>query len=159
MSQRIFLVGLPGAGKTTLGMELALELRVPFIDLDQEIEKHTKQTIRTLFQEQGEAAFRQLEYDHLRRVIRETEHFVLATGGGTPCFFDNMEQMNASGKTIFINTPIAQIKQRLQQDSVRPLIQTTTLEELYEKRKEWYAQAQHTITSLSDLLEIFSAKN
>jgi len=69
MNPKIFLVGLPGAGKTTIGMELAVELRVPFIDLDQEIEKNTKRSIRNIFQEDGEAAFRQLEFDQLRTTI------------------------------------------------------------------------------------------
>lgn len=155
MSQKVFLVGLPGAGKTTLGMELALQLGIPFVDLDQEIEKETKQSIRSIFSEKGEAYFRQLEQDHLSRVIREMDDFVLATGGGTPCFFDNMDVMNASGETIFINTPIDQIKQRLQQDTVRPLMQTNTLESLYQKRKKWYDQAHHTIESKEDFNKVF----
>lgn len=151
---KIFLIGLPGSGKTTLGMELANHLNIQFYDLDQEIEKAEKQTIRSIFAEYGEAHFRQLEYDHLRKIIEAAEEFVLATGGGTPCFFDNMEVMNISGKTIFLNTSIQTIKQRLQQDSVRPLMQTNTLEELYKKRIKWYEQAQHTIETLEEAYEL-----
>lgn len=156
MSKRIFLVGLPGSGKTTLGMELANNLNIQFYDLDQEIEKAEKQTIRSIFAEKGEAHFRQLEFDHLRKIIENADDFVLATGGGTPCFFDNMELMNKSGNTIFLNTPILTIKHRLQQDSVRPLMQTNTLEELHEKRKEWYEQAQYKVETLEEVNDIFS---
>lgn len=153
------MVGLPGTGKTTLGMELAVYLGLPFVDLDQEIEKNTRQKIRSIFQEKGESYFRQLEYFHLRRVINEIPEFVLATGGGTPCFFDNMHLMKDEGTTVFINTPIHQIKQRLQQDAVRPLMQTNTLEHLLKERKKWYEQAHSTITGLTELLELFDAKN
>ena len=152
MNKKIFLVGLPGAGKTTLGMELAVHLGRQFVDLDQEIEKDLKQSIRKIFSEQGEAFFRQQEYQHLHKIITEVPEFVLATGGGTPCFFDNMEQMNQLGSTIFINTPISQIKQRLQQDSIRPLMQSNTLESLMEKRISWYQKAEHTITNLEELI-------
>ncbi len=155
MSNKIFLVGLPGAGKTTLGMELAVHLGIQFVDLDQEIEKEHKEAIRNIFSEKGEAFFRQTEYSHLRKVIEEIPEFVLATGGGTPCFFDNMDQMNSTGTTIFINTPILQIKQRLQQDSVRPLMQTNTLEELIDKRIHWYNQAKHTVSTLEELIGLF----
>ena len=154
MSQKIFLVGLPGTGKTTLGKALASQVQAQFIDLDQEIEEKTKQSIRSIFAERGEDFFRQLEYDHLRRIIADVESFILATGGGTPCFYDNMEVMNNTGKTIFINTPIEEIKQRLQQDSARPLMQTHTLESLYEKRIRWYKQAQYTITSLEEAFHV-----
>ena len=159
MSQKVFLVGLPGAGKTTIGMEAALEMHVPFVDLDQEIEKETRQTIRMIFQQEGEASFRQLEYEQLRKTINNSADFVLATGGGTPCFFDNMDLMNSVGTTIFINTPIEQIKKRLQHDSVRPLMQTNTLESLYEKRKFWYNKANHTIQTQQELLEIIRSRN
>lgn len=150
MSQKIFLVGLPGTGKTTLGMELAVNLHLQFVDLDQEIEKAEKQTIRSLFAERGEAHFRQLEFTHLRKVIEELDSFVLATGGGTPCFFDNMNVMKSHGTTLFINTPISTIKQRLQQDSVRPLMQTNTLESLFAERAQWYKQAHHTIKTIEE---------
>ncbi|MEM8938005.1 MAG: shikimate kinase [Bacteroidota bacterium] len=152
LNRKIFLVGLPGAGKTTLGMELAVYLGLRFVDLDQEIEKNTKQKIRSIFQEKGESYFRQLEYVHLRRVIDEIPEFVLATGGGTPCFFDNMHLMKNEGTTVFISTPIQLIKQRLQQDSIRPLMQTNSLEHLLKERKKWYQQAHCTISSLKELL-------
>ena len=147
------MIGLPGAGKTTLGMELAVHLGIQFVDLDQEIEKATKQSIRSIFDEQGEAHFRQLEKYHLQKVIQELPTFVLATGGGTPCFFDNMEIMNSSGTTIFINTPPETIKKRLAKDTSRPLMQSNTIEELYAKRLEWYELANHRASSIEELIE------
>ncbi|MBC6400689.1 MAG: shikimate kinase [Ekhidna sp.] len=155
MSQKVFLVGLPGAGKTTLGIQLADHLGIPFVDLDLEIEKHAKQSIRSIFSEKSEAYFRRLENRKLNDVIKELTTFVMATGGGTPCFFDNMKVMNAEGKTIFINTSIDKIKRRLQQDTVRPLMQTKTLEDLLEKREKQYLQADKTVTTKQGLFELF----
>ena len=135
-------------------MELAAHLGIQFVDLDLEIEKHTKQSIRNIFSDQGEAHFRQLEKLHLQKVIDELPQFVMATGGGTPCFFDNMDIMKAAGKTIFINTPIATIKKRLQQDTIRPLMQTNTLEDLLEKRESWYRQSDLEVSSYEELLRV-----
>ena len=139
-------------------MELAVTLNLHFVDLDQEIEKAEKQTIRSIFSEKGEAHFRQLEFTHLRRVLSELDAFVMATGGGTPCFFDNMDFMNTQGTTLFINTPISTIKQRLQQDSVRPLMQTTTLEDLFAEREQWYVQAHHTIATVEEANQVLGLK-
>jgi len=155
VSQKIFLVGLPGAGKTTLGMALANHLEIQFIDLDLEIEKHTKQSTRSIFSEKGEAHFRQLEKKHLKEAIEELPAFVMATGGGTPCFFGNMEIMKNTGTTVFINTPIETIKRRLQQDTIRPLMQSNTLEELYSKRKDTYNQADSTVSTTKELIALF----
>lgn len=155
MNEKVFLVGLPGAGKTTLGLDLAKMLNIPFLDLDQEIEKETRQSIRTIFQEKGENTFRNLEQKHLHLLLQKPGNFVLATGGGTPCFFENMKRMNESGMTLFIDTPIGLIKERLRQDSTRPLMQTNSLEELYKKRIGWYKQARHTVQSYQEFLSIF----
>ena len=136
-------------------MELANDLAIPFVDLDLEIEKHTKQKIPDIFSEKGEAHFRQLEKLHLNALIKKLPTFVMATGGGTPCFFDNMEMMKSSGKTVFINTPIHTIKKRLQHDTIRPLMQTTTLENLLEKRESYYLQADLRADSLGMLTSLF----
>ena len=137
-------------------MELAVQLHLQFIDLDQEIEKAEKQTIKSLFASQGESHFRQLEYHHLRKATNELDAFVMATGGGTPCFFDNMDFMNTEGKTIFINTPIQTIKERLRKDVDRPLMRSNTLEDLYDQRKKWYDQASESVSSLQGLLKLFN---
>jgi shikimate kinase len=156
VKNKIFLIGLPGAGKTTMGLNLAHHLSLPFVDLDQEIEKSEKQLIPSIFEEKGEAHFRQLEKLHLERVIREMGAFVMATGGGTPCFFNNLETMKNAGTTIFIKTPLGEIKRRLETDASRPLLKAHTLEALLEKRKRWYLQADHIIEDYDDLERLSS---
>ncbi|MEO9483460.1 MAG: shikimate kinase [Ekhidna sp.] len=155
MNQKIFLIGLPGAGKTTMGLDLAVHLGIQFIDLDQDIEKSTKLSVSQIFEEKGEAHFRQLEKSHLEKIIAEIDSFVLATGGGTPCFFNNLETMQHAGATIFLNTPVAEIEDRLKLDTSRPLMKTNTLSELLEKRKGWYNQADHTIQVYKEILKLF----
>ena len=102
---RIFLTGYMGAGKTTLGKAFAREMNVPFIDLDWYIEERFHKSIRELFTERGEASFRELERNMLHEV-GEFEDVVVSTGGGTPCFFDNMEYMNGCGQTVFLDVLI-----------------------------------------------------
>lgn len=155
MKKRIFLIGLPGAGKTTMGLDLAVDLGIQFVDLDQDIEKSAKQSISEIFAEKGEAHFRQLEKLHLEKVLEELDEFVMATGGGTPCFFNNLETMKKAGTTVFINTPVDQIQKRLEKDTTRPLMKSTTLQELLSERKEWYSQADHTIKEYKELIELF----
>ena len=149
------MIGLPGAGKTTMGLDLAVDLGIQFVDLDQDIEKSAKQSISEIFAEKGEAHFRQLEKFHLEKVLEELDEFVMATGGGTPCFFNNLETMKKAGTCIFINTPIDQIHKRLEKDTTRPLMKSTTLGDLLAKRKEWYCQADHTIKEYKELIELF----
>lgn len=98
---RIFLTGYMGAGKTTLGKAFARKLNIPFIDLDWYIEERFHKTVGELFTERGEAGFRELERNMLHEVA-EFENVVISTGGGAPCFFDNMEFMNRTGKNRFL---------------------------------------------------------
>lgn len=155
MSQKIFLIGLPGSGKTTMGLDLAVHLGRQFVDLDQDIEKAEKCSIKEIFELKGEAHFRQLEKYHLEKVIAELDSFVMATGGGTPCFFNNLELMKKAGVIIFINTPIQKIEERLKSDESRPLMKSNSLEQLLDKRKEWYDQADHTIHEYKEILKLF----
>lgn len=155
MSQKVFLIGLPGSGKTTMGLELGLHLTLPFIDLDQEIERETGQTIADIFSDKGETHFRQLEKTQLHKTIDSIPSFVMATGGGTPCFFDNLDLMNQEGVTIFINTPIKTIKGRLELDSTRPLMNNNSLDSLLQKRKEFYQLANNRVVSLEELIDLF----
>lgn len=137
-TQKIFLVGLPGAGKTTLGKKVAEKLGLNFYDLDHEIIKLTGKSISDTFDQEGEEYFRSVEKTTLQKLIEEESSFVLATGGGTPCFNRNMELMNEVGVTVFINTPIDVIKERLMNDSKRPLMKKYSLEDLISKRESWY---------------------
>ena len=87
----VYLIGLPGSGKTTMGKQLASILEIPFFDLDAEIENQAGKSIPELFKEEGEDFFREKERSCLRSFLNR-DNFILATGGGTPCFFDNLIQ-------------------------------------------------------------------
>ena len=119
---KIFLIGFMGSGKTTLGKKLANILKYQFIDLDSCIEENEARTISQIFQEDGEDYFRNLERVYLHRLI-EKEDVVISTGGGTPCFFDNMDKMNEHGKTIYINIhPKKLLPRLLSASNTRPLL-------------------------------------
>jgi shikimate kinase len=124
MHRKIFLVGLPGSGKTTLGKALAEGLHVKFVDLDREIERQEGETISEIFARHGETYFRTLEKNALQRNCVSAEELVVATGGGAPCFFDNMTLINKSGITVFIDVPAAEISRRIQMNGLkdRPLL-------------------------------------
>jgi len=119
---RIFLIGFMGCGKTTLGKKLAQKMGFSFIDLDHELERATGTTVSEYFSEKGEEAFRSLEKEILNTLPYPT-NCIVSTGGGTPCFFDNMEFMNRSGITIYIEMPPAALAKRLEYGKhKRPLI-------------------------------------
>ena len=146
---RIFLTGYMGAGKTTLGKALALDLHIPFIDLDWYIEERFHLSISQLFKERGEDGFRQLERSMLHEV-GEFEDVIISTGGGTPCFFDNMAYMNAAGDTVFLNVHPDVLFRRLKiAKAARPLLNGKTDTELMntivsalEQRMPFYRQAR-----------------
>ena len=127
---RIFLIGYMGAGKTTLGKAFAREMGLTFVDLDWYIEERFHKSIRQLFTERGEDGFRELE----KRMLHEAAEFedvVISTGGGTPCFLDNMEYMNTMGDTIFLDVDIKVLFRRLKvAKQQRPLLVQKTDEEL-----------------------------
>ena len=151
---RILLIGYMGAGKTTLGRALAKELGLTFVDLDNFIEERYCKSISQIFAEKGEDEFRNIE----RRMLHETgefENVIISTGGGTPCFFDNVEYMNRQGTTVFLDVPEERLFTRLSiARSKRPLIKEKNDEELkafiteqLAKRREHYSKAQHTYTA------------
>ncbi|MCD8183992.1 MAG: shikimate kinase [Bacteroides sp.] len=147
---RIFLTGYMGAGKTTLGKAFARQLNVPFIDLDWYIEERFHKSIRELFAERGEASFRELERTMLHEA-GEFEDVVISTGGGTPCFFDNMDFMNGQGQAVFLDVHPDVLFRRLRvATQQRPILQGKTDEELrsfiveaLEKRAPFYRQARY----------------
>lgn len=151
---RIFLTGYMGAGKTTLGKALARELQTPFIDLDWYIEERFHKTIRELFDERGEAGFRTLEQRMLHEV-GEFEDVVISTGGGTPCFFDNMAYMNRQGQTVFLDADPHVLFRRLRRGTrQRPVLKGETddelqafIEEALARRIPFYSQAAHRFDS------------
>ena len=127
---RILLVGFMAAGKTTLGNALARELNLQFVDLDHYIENRYHSSISKLFAERGEEGFRLIERNMLREVA-EFENVVIATGGGTPCFFDNIDYMNTQGTTVFLDASIDTLFTRLTiARTQRPLVAGKTEDEL-----------------------------
>ena len=154
----IFLVGYMGCGKSNLGRAGSRASGIRFIDLDNYIEGRYHRTIKEIFAERGEDGFRDVE----RRMLHEVADFedvIVACGGGTPCFFDNMEYMNEHGTSVFLDTPIEKLHSRLMLGRhKRPLIADKNAEELRQfiiealsKRMEYYSKAQ--VVFSSDLLE------
>ena len=148
---RIFLIGYMGAGKTTLGKAFARAMGLTFIDLDWYIEERFHKTIRELFTERGQDAFRDLE----RRMLHEVGEFedvVISVGGGTPCFFDNVDYMNSVGETVFLDVDIRVLFRRLKiAEHQRPLLDGKSDEELMQfiqealqNRLPFYTRAKHT---------------
>lgn len=128
--ERIFIIGYMGSGKTTVGKRLAKALSLEFIDLDAYIQSKYRKTIPQLFEEKGEEGFRELEHLMLREVAT-FENVVISTGGGAPCFFDNMELMNSAGITIYLQAEPKELADRLvASKTVRPLIAGKSREEL-----------------------------
>lgn len=154
--QRVFLVGYMGSGKTTSGKQLARMLNVPFIDLDREIEANEGSSIPDIFKNGGEASFRGIEKKALHAVVAAYPAVVCATGGGTPCFYDNMQFMNRSGITVYLQMDVASIVYRLiHAHGERPLVAGKTHEELHafvtrhlEERSEFYHEAKLHIHAL-----------
>lgn len=150
---KIYLIGLPGSGKSSFGKRLAGVAKLPFIDLDTVIEQETSLTVSKIFSEKGEEYFRNLEAVALRQQSKNQE-FVIACGGGTPCFHNNMKFILESGKSIFMNPSVDEIATRLEREKEsRPLLADTDhqslkkkLTELLEKRISFYNQANITLT-------------
>ena len=147
---RIFLIGYMGAGKTTLGKAFARSMGLTFIDLDWYIEERFHKTVRQIFAERSEEGFRELEKRMLHEVA-DFEDVVIATGGGTPCFFDNVEYMNQKGETVFLDVSQEVLFRRLKvAKQQRPLLAQKNDEELKAfiadalgKRVPHYSKAKH----------------
>ncbi|MBX3255893.1 MAG: shikimate kinase [Chitinophagaceae bacterium] len=134
---KIFLLGFMGTGKTYWGSRWAVQHDLDFFDLDTVIEETTGLSIPAIFEEYGESYFREKERE-LLHTFADKQNFILSTGGGTPCFFDNMEWMNAHGLTLYLNTPVPVLKARLiGEKDHRPLIKNlndTEIESFIENR-------------------------
>src|SRR5690554_5665429 len=148
---KLFLIGMPGSGKSTVGESLSANLNMPFFDLDKVIEQEEGMTVREIFNTKGESHFRTLERHFMQDLTQNNQSFVLATGGGVPCFFDNIDYMKHHGKVVFLNIPITVLALRLQKEglAVRPLLKDFSSSQLlekhlnntYDKRKKFYEQA------------------
>ncbi len=150
---KIFLIGFMGSGKSHWGQLLSRKLNFPFFDLDEQIISHEGKAINEIFAENGEEYFRLLEKDVLHIITESHESFVMACGGGSPCYFKNIDYMNNAGTTVWINTPFETLFKRLiEQKSHRPLIKDLSSEQIrsyiikkFSDRKIYYEQADVSI--------------
>lgn len=168
---RIFLIGYMGSGKTTVGRLLAAQLGYAFIDMDAYIEEKHFKSVSQIFAELGEQHFRQLEQQCLHE-IAEFNNVIISTGGGVPCFFDNMEFMNKSGITVYLKMSSAELADRLEKSHAnkRPLLAERKGEELLRfisdglaKREAFYLQADYSVngeieTVVSQLCKLVVSK-
>ncbi|MBR5848566.1 MAG: shikimate kinase [Bacteroidaceae bacterium] len=151
---RIILIGFMGSGKTTLGRALAKSLGLTFIDLDNYIELRHCKSINQIFAERGEEGFRTIERNLLHEVC-EFEDVIISAGGGTPCFFDNIDYMNAQGTTIYLQVPHERLLTRLKiAKSRRPLLKDKSDEEIssfinekMQQREPFYLKADYNFTA------------
>jgi len=161
MMERIILIGYMGSGKTTVGRALAKSKNLPFYDLDWYIESRMRKTVAQIFAEQGEEGFRRIEHNMLHEVA-EFEDVIISCGGGTPCFFDNIDYINAQGDVVYLKAaPEVLYKHLLMGKGNRPLLKGKTPEQLIEyiteqlqKREKFYRKAKYTLdVSLLDNYE------
>ncbi len=150
-----------GSGKTTVGKQLSKATGLPFYDLDWYIETRMRKTVAQIFAERGEEGFRKIEYNMLHEVA-EFENVIISCGGGTPCFFDNMDYLNRQGDTVYLKAgPEVLQKHLMMGKGNRPLLKDKTPDELIayigehlHTREPYYNKARHTIdVSLMDTAE------
>lgn len=147
---RIFLIGMMGTGKSYWAQRISAAENMDWTDLDAQIEKDASMTIKEIFATEGEKCFRDRERDVLHK-MENFSNIVIATGGGTPCFHDNMQWMNQHGITIWIDEPVETLVERLKKEKAhRPLIKDLSDEALHHflsgklaERSEFYAQSQY----------------
>jgi len=152
----VFLIGYMGSGKTTAGKKLAKLLGYGFADLDEHIEKRSGKRIADIFAIDGEEEFRKLEHRYLEKLCK-LDNYVIATGGGTPCFGKNLKIMKSAGKVIYLKMPAAALAKRLSQtDNERPLLKNTGnkslekhIEEHLAQREKFYEQADVVVSGVS----------
>ena len=129
---KIFLIGYMGSGKTTIGKKLSNYLNYKFLDLDKYLENYYKSTIEEIFAVEGEDGFRKKEQKILDEVIKLHEDLVISTGGGTPCFFDNMEKINLAGTSLYFKVGVEVLVNRLKNAKTqRPIIANKDEDELF----------------------------
>ena len=148
---KYFLVGMPASGKSTIGKVIARQFNMKFIDLDEVIFENEGMAITDIFKIEGENYFRELERKYLLNQIKRKDGFVLATGGGVPCFFENMSLMNKNGITIFLNVSVDDLFNKLSKKGTqkRPLLKNLSNDDLYlelenklSDRKSYYEQSK-----------------
>ncbi len=146
-----------GSGKTTAGKALATLLKTRFIDLDEFIEKKEGRDIPTIFEEEGEAKFREIETKRLQEILKLKDPHVISLGGGTVCFNDNLELIKKQGTLLYIDLPVNVLAERIKESKfTRPLLKNLSseelinnIEEILTERKKFYEQAHILINGLN----------
>ncbi len=154
---KIFLIGYMASGKSNLGRKLAHIMKLNFIDLDQFIEKKTNKTIPYIFRTEGEEIFREIEMESLKEIVTTGDNFILATGGGTPLFYQNMDYLNKHGKTVYLKVENKILVERLKNAKKnRPILTEIPDNELADfvqkeikAREKFYNQAKVIIDSFA----------
>lgn len=150
---RIYLIGFMGSGKSFRGKPLSEKLGIPFFDLDEQIVNSEGKSINQLFAEEGEEYFRQKEKEVLHIITESHSSFVMACGGGTPCYFNNIDYMNRSGTAVWLNSSQPVLYDRLlKEKDTRPLLRELSDEQLkgfiskkFSDRRIYYEQARVVI--------------
>ncbi|MET0634740.1 MAG: shikimate kinase [Chitinophagaceae bacterium] len=163
---KIYLNGFMGAGKTHWGRLISQRLSIPFFDLDEQIINAEGKTINEIFAEEGEEVFRIKEKEVLHLITESHDSFIMACGGGSPCYFNNIEYMNDSGLTVWINTAQPVLYARLMKEKEnRPLLRDLTDDQLrgfihkkYSDRKIYYQQCQVMVEDEEISIEKFIEK-
>ncbi len=146
---RIYLIGMPGCGKSYFGRKLMEELGCEMIDLDHEIEEAEGRKISEIFSADGEDYFRKVESETLQKVSKENPHVIISTGGGSPCFHNGIDFMKQNGVVVFLETPKETLIERLARKDHRPLVQgdvENRVNQLLEARMPIYKKAHLSIS-------------
>ncbi|SIT81933.1 shikimate kinase [Edaphobacillus lindanitolerans] len=142
--KKVYLIGYMGSGKSAIGRRLSYALKMPYYDMDREIERKMGMKIPEIFETFGEEYFRTLETEFLLNF--RDEWCIISTGGGTPMRKENREILRATGLVLFLNAPFHEIWRRIRTDRNRPIVQRSTREELqklYAERKKVYRRTAH----------------
>ncbi|WP_296700868.1 shikimate kinase [Algoriphagus sp.] len=172
---KVVLIGLPGSGKSTFGKQLASTLNFPFYDLDSLVEENSQMKIPDIFNKLGEGQFRAWETESLKRILESQQSYVLASGGGCPCFNDNMDLINEYGVSVYLDVPLGEISKRLGVSKIqnRPMFQdldrveiNMKLKSLLSEREYFYDQAKIKLSGedfsaellMSELINLLKTK-
>ena len=163
---KIYLIGFMGSGKTYWGRQLSEKLNIPLFDMDEQIINSEGRSVNEIFEKYGEEYFRLKEKGILHVVTESHASFVMACGGGSPCYFNNIDFMNQSGTTVWLNTPITILVNRLlKEKDKRPLLKDLSDAQLmsfvikkFSDRKIYYEQADVIVDDENISLDHFIEK-
>ena len=148
--RKVFLVGMPGSGKSRMAKFISSVTDLSYKDLDDEIERTEGKSIKEIFKNHGETYFRNKETKILKNIIEKDKNLIIATGGGTPCFNHNIDLINKSGLSIFLNTSLDVIVERISRKNKRPLFKNKDVEEtvkkMFQERIKFYSKSKHHVT-------------